>query len=289
MAKVNPTPWQAMHRGPSHVASKTNYLQDLQLLKQHIQRGDVYQANYCQEFVWSDMEIDPAALFLEGFDRMPNPFSGFVAIDKQYLLCFSPERFLRFDGKRVTSQPMKGTSPRGTTPEEDLENLEALRASEKDRRENVMIVDLVRNDLSHHAEKGSVHVPELYTIETYPKVHQMHSTVVADIKSGVHAFEVLLHAFPMGSMTGAPKIRAMELLDQLERSRRGIYSGTIGFFTPEGNGDFNVVIRSLVYDAEQARLSCHAGGGITILSDPHAEYEESLVKARPIFELLDAR
>ena len=263
------------------------YLSDIRTLKQDIQRGNLYQGNYCQEFLWENVVLDPARFYQYGFDRMPNPFSVFYRTGQHALMSFSPERFLRFEDDTVTSQPMKGTSPRHADPIVDEVNRKALETSEKDRRENVMIVDLVRNDLSHFAIPGSVHVPELYTIETYPKVHQMHSTVTAQIRPNVHPIHVLLKAFPMGSMTGAPKISALQILDRLEHSRRGMYSGTIGFFTPEGNGDFSVVIRSLVYNASTGYLSCHAGGGVTDLSDPQAEYEESLVKARPIFDLVD--
>lgn len=273
-------------KGFRHI-HKAQYLRDIESLKQHIQRGDVYQGNYCQEFLWEDTEVNGAELFGYGFERMPNPFSVFYRNGQHSLLSFSPERFLRFEGNAVTSQPMKGTAPRHADPVIDLEQKTALRNSEKDRRENVMIVDLVRNDLSRYAVPGSVTASDLYTIETYPRVHQMHSTVRAEMRSGVHPLRVLLGAFPMGSMTGAPKIRAMQILDELEQSRRGVYSGTVGFFKPNGDGDFNVVIRSLVVNKEAKLLSCHAGGGITALSDAEAEYEESLVKARPIFDLVE--
>lgn len=269
-----------------HRLDEAHYLEALQSLKQHIQRGDVYQANYCQEFYWEQVELNPSALFMAGFNRMPNPFSVFYRNGASTLMSFSPERFLEFNGRIVRSQPMKGTSPRDPDHKVDEKNRETLRKSEKDRRENVMIVDLVRNDLSHFAARGSVTVPELYRIETYPRVHQMYSTVEATLKEGAHPIEALLKAFPMGSMTGAPKVRAMQILEQLERSKRGIYSGTVGFMLPKGTGDFNVVIRSLVHSSETNCLSLHAGGGITDLSDPAAEYEECLVKARPLFELV---
>lgn len=265
---------------------RDTYLSDIQRLQDHFQRGDIYQANYCQSFLWEEATIDGASLFAEGFDKMPNPFSVYYKSLGHEVLSWSPECFLRFDGNKVTSQPMKGTAPRGSDPEEDQAFVEQLRGSEKDRRENVMIVDLVRNDLSHFAQKGSVKVPELYTIETYPKVHQMHSTVVATLRDDIHPFQALLKAFPMGSMTGAPKFRAMQILDDVEHTRRGIFSGTIGFFTPERDGNFNVVIRTLVYNKESKVLQAHAGGGITALSDPEAEYQESLVKIAPIMELL---
>lgn len=269
-----------------HRMDEQRYMQDIDVLQQHIQRGDVYQANYCQAFVWDPVEIDPVNLFLEGFDRMANPFSVYYRNKEHRLLSFSPERFLHFESGQVMSQPMKGTSPRDPDPVVDRYHFEQLKHSEKDRRENVMIVDLVRNDLSHFATKGSVNVPELYTIDRYPRVHQMHSTVTASIPPDVHPLQVLLKAFPMGSMTGAPKVSAMRILEHLEHNKRGVYSGTVGFIRPDGSGDFNVVIRSLVYNAANRHLSCHAGGGITDLSDPEAEYEECLVKVRPLFDLV---
>lgn len=266
--------------------TKTEYLAAMQTLQQHLQRGDIYQANYCQEFYWENTQISAAGLFRKGFSQNPNPFSVFYKIKEKRCISFSPERFVAANGKTLISQPMKGTAARGSNEVEDQAQINILKSSEKDRRENVMIVDMVRNDLSHFAAKGSVKVPELYRIETYPKVHQMYSTVIAELNDKNQLNDALLKCFPMGSMTGAPKVRAMQIIESLEHSKRGLFSGTIGFFTPTGQADFNVIIRSLLYDEQTHYLSCHVGGGITILSDPEAEYEECLVKFKPIQQLI---
>lgn len=266
--------------------SKPEYLDRISHLQQHIQQGDIYQANLCQEFYWNVSDLNPAALFNKGFHATPNPFSVFYKFKGKHCLCLSPERYLHFEGNTVMSQPMKGTAPRSADPQEDHRHYEWLRHSEKDRRENVMIVDMVRNDLSHFAKPGSVKVPELYRIEAYPKVHQMHSTVTAQFRPEANLMDVLLKAFPMGSMTGAPKIQAMKRIEQYEMSRRGLFSGSIGFITPEKNADFNVVIRSLLYSQSTGVLSAHVGGGITALSDAEAEYEECMVKFEPLRQLV---
>lgn len=271
---------------PNMRMSRANYLESLGRIQAHIQQGDIYQANLCQEFSWRTDALQPAVLFNKGFEATPNPFSVFYKYQGKHCLSLSPERYLCFYDRTVMSQPMKGTSPRGATPEEDHMHYEWLLHSEKDRRENVMIVDMVRNDLSHYAEPGSVKVPELYRIEAYPKVHQMYSTVTAQLRSEATLMDVLLKAFPMGSMTGAPKVQAMKRIEQYEQSKRGLFSGSIGFITPEKNADFNVVIRSLMYAAEHNILSCHVGGGITALSEPEAEYEECMVKFEPVKQLV---
>jgi len=266
---------------------KTDYIKNLEKVKHHIQNGDIYQANLCQQFYWTDVDIDGASLFNKGFQQNPNPFSAYYKSEGKEVLCFSPERFLTINDRKVVSQPMKGTSARSNDPHLDLINLTTLKNSEKDRRENVMIVDMVRNDLSHFSVPGSVHVPELYKIESYKKVHQMYSTVSARLLPDANPFAALVKAFPMGSMTGAPKVRAMQIIEEVEWSKRGLFSGSIGFITPDLSMDFNVVIRSLLYNRENRFLSCHAGGGITDLSDPEAEYLETLVKAGPLFQLVE--
>ena len=266
--------------------TREQFVTKIKEAKKYIQLGEIYQANICQEVIWSEAQIDPASLFNSGFESNPNPFSVYVRLQDKHILSWSPERFLSFDDRKVLSQPMKGTAPRGVTKQEDELHKKELAQSEKDRRENVMIVDMVRNDLSHFAEKNSVKVPELYKIDTYPSVYQMHSTVISTLRPKVSQFDALLKAFPMGSMTGAPKIRAMQIIDNLETSSRGIFSGTIGLFTPDGKADFNVVIRTLIYDRNKQLLSAHVGGGITALSDEESEYEECLVKLEPIQKLL---
>lgn len=266
--------------------TKSQYIDALTALKTHIKRGNIYQANYCQELFWPKSELNPGATFHQGFEQNPNPFSVYYKLGKQHCISFSPERFLAVENNTLYSQPMKGTAPRGKSVQEDQSQIQFLSNSEKDRRENVMIVDMVRNDLSHFATKGSVKVPELYRVQTYPKVHQMYSTVEAELNHPNNLVKAIFKCFPMGSMTGAPKISAMKIIEELEHTKRGLFSGTIGYITPKKNADFNVIIRSLIYNEESQYLSCHVGGGITDMSDIEAEYEECLVKVRPILQLL---
>jgi para-aminobenzoate synthetase component 1 len=282
--KSNPSQQQASK--PNLKWSRNEYLTKIRKTKDYIQLGEIYQANICQEINWSQAQIQPALLFNRGYENNPNPFSVYVRLNNKHILSWSPERFLSLNDREVLSQPMKGTAPRGIDKKEDDMLKAQLAKSEKDRRENVMIVDMVRNDLSHFAEKKSVHVPELYKIDTYPSVHQMHSTVKSILRTEVSQFSALLKAFPMASMTGAPKVRAMQVIDDIESSGRGMFSGSIGFFAPNGKADFNVVIRTLIYDDIKQLLSAHVGGGITALSDEESEYEECLVKLDPIRKLL---
>lgn len=285
-----PSPVKQPNPAPTvqHVFSKEEYLERVMGLKRHIQRGDIYEVNFCQEFFAEDADVGPFELFQALYAHSPNPFSAFYKLGNRYLMCASPERFLCHSNGKLVSQPIKGTAPRGRTLEEDRMYREALRTSEKDRRENVMITDLVRNDLSRHAVPGTVEVEELYGIYTYPQVHQMITTVTASLQPELHPVEAIRAAFPMGSMTGAPKVRAMQLIEDFEVSRRGLFSGAVGFFSPGLDFDFNVVIRSLFYNADTATLSYQVGGAITDLSDPHEEYAESLLKAKAIREILQS-
>ena len=256
--------------------SKPEYLEALRRIREHIVEGDVYELNFCQEFFAEGISIDPVQTFCA---LRRGPFGAFVRWGKHYALCASPERFLKKNGQKLISQPIKGTRPRGSDPTADEIIKAELAANEKDRAENVMIVDLVRNDLARNCLPGSVQTEELFGIYTFPRVHQMISTVSGILRPDAHPIEALRDAFPMGSMTGAPKIRAMQLIEQYEKSRRGLFSGTIGYISPEGDFDFNVVIRSLLYNAHRAYLSLHAGGAIVYDSDPDQEYEEALLKA----------
>ncbi len=259
---------------------KERYLKHLRDIKAHIQAGDIYEMNYCIEFFAEGATIDPVDLY-DALNRMSQtPFSCFYMVDERYLVCASPERFLRKQGTTLISQPIKGTSPRGESPEEDFRLKQWLHADPKEQSENVMIVDLVRNDLSRTAQKDSVKVEELYGIYSFPQVHQMISTISSRIHPDCHYLDAIKNAFPMGSMTGAPKHRAMQLIDHYEDSRRGIYSGAVGYISPEKNFDFNVVIRSIVYNEKKQYLSYMAGSAITIGSDPQNEYDECLLKAR---------
>ncbi len=266
--------------------NKTRYLEQLSAIKDHIQDGDIYEMNYCVEFFAEDADVCPISVY-ESLNRAsPTPFSCFYALDEKYLMCASPERFIKKQGNTLISQPIKGTSARGATPEEDQVLKLGLYNDTKERSENVMIVDLVRNDLSRTARKGSVRVEELFGIYSFRQVHQMISTVVSELRPGCHYLDAIKYAFPMGSMTGAPKIRAMQLIDQYEDTRRGLYSGAVGYISPEKNFDFNVVIRSIQYNAKNKYLSYMAGSAITSGSVPKNEYEECLLKARAMEKAL---
>ena len=266
--------------------TREDYLEDLGKVQQHIQRGDIYEMNYCQEFFNESADIQPFETYKKLHYLTRAPFSVFIRTNASHLLCGSPERYLKRIGDQLISQPIKGTTRRGNTPEEDELLKEALRADEKERGENIMITDLVRNDLGRIAQPNSVNVDELCEIYSFETVHQMISTVSALAKKELKFSELLQATFPMGSMTGAPKVRSMQLIDEIERSDRGLYSGSVGYIEPNGNFDFNVVIRSLLYNSESHYLSARVGGAITALSDPEKEYEECLLKADALFKAL---
>jgi para-aminobenzoate synthetase component I len=267
--------------------SRQEYVDTVVQLKKHIQRGDCYEINFCQEFYADDVMIEPASVFHALTQLSPNPFCGFYRVNDRYLLCASPERFLKKQGDKLVSQPIKGTVKRQPgSPETDAALVEQLRNSAKEKSENVMVVDLVRNDLSKVCEEGSVQTDELYGIYTFPQVHHMISTVTGTLKKGVEIAELMKALFPMGSMTGAPKKKVMELIERYERSRRGIFSGALGYIDPNGNFDFNVVIRSILYNAASRYLSYQVGSGITWYCDAESEYEECLLKARAIEDVL---
>jgi para-aminobenzoate synthetase component 1 len=260
--------------------SREEYIATIRQLQQHILRGDCYEINYCQEFFATGITIDPVETYEQLSAASPNPFSALYRVNDQWLLCASPERFLQKKGSRILSQPIKGTSARVLTDEEkDRNNKEELTHSSKDRSENVMIVDLVRNDLAKICEEGTVKADELFAVYSFPQVHQMISTISGVLKQGVSFPDIIRAAFPMGSMTGAPKKRVMELIEQYEKAKRGIFSGAVGYISPEGDFDFNVVIRSIMYNAATKYLSLQAGSGITFYSDAEKEWEECLLKA----------
>lgn len=286
MACPPPVPWLSPGLELQHRMPKKSYLEAVVAIREHIAAGDVYEMNLCQEFFAEDVVLDAGSLY-NAFNRAgQTPFAAWVRHGERYLLCQSPERFLAKRGDLLISQPIKGTIGRGRTEEEDKRLARQLFNDPKERAENVMIVDLVRNDLARSAVPGSVQVPELYGIYPFPTVHQMISTVTATLHPEVHPVGAIRHAFPMGSMTGAPKLAAMELIARYEAGPRGMYSGTVGYFTPERDFDFNVVIRSIVYDAAARYLSFHTGGAITWHSDPEREYAECLLKGRVIRGLL---
>lgn len=263
------------------------YIDIIKKLQQHIHRGDCYEINFCQEFFAEGVQVDAFALY-EGLNAVsPNPFSALYRVDEKWLVCASPERFLQKRGHNIISQPIKGTLPRVAATEEGLaaEQQELLKSA-KERAENVMVVDLVRNDLSRVCKQGSVEVDELFGVYSFPQVHQMISTVSGRLKEDISFEDIINATFPMGSMTGAPKIRVMELIDAYEKSNRGLFSGTVGYLTPEGDFDLNVVIRSLMYNQSTSYLSFQAGSGITIYADAEKEWEECMVKAKAIKKIL---
>lgn len=268
----------------SHAA----YLRNVAALKQHIKLGNIYEINFCQEFFAEQATLNPVGVFSRLVERTRAPFSCFLKHSSAFLLCGSPERFLAKQGQRVWSQPIKGTIRRGSSPQEDAELAEQLRSDPKERSENVMIVDLVRNDLSVVAEPGTVQVDELCGIYAFETVHQMISTVSCKLPANVHPVDAVKAAFPMGSMTGAPKIAAMQLAEAHENTKRGLYSGAVGYFTPTGDFDFNVVIRAIQYQQASGYVSMMVGGAITDLATPENEYQECLLKAEALFAALGA-
>lgn len=263
--------------------SKERYISQVEKLKAHIQRGDIYEVNYCQEFFAENVELDfPMDTYFKLNRITKAPFSTFLQTDNHVIFCGSPERYLKKTGKRLLSQPIKGTAPRGMDAQADEALKLHLQNDPKERAENIMIVDLVRNDLSRIAKKGSVQVSELCGIHTFETVHQMISTVECEVEQDLPFMDILKASFPMGSMTGAPKVEAMKIIDETEDFNRGIYSGSVGYISPNGDFDFNVVIRSMIYNREKKYLSCAVGGAITILSDPEKEFEECQTKIQKI-------
>jgi para-aminobenzoate synthetase component 1 len=266
--------------------SRSEYISAVEKLLEHIQYGDIFEINFCQEFFAEDVEIDPVLTYLRLRKLSPTPFSSFIKDKGRYILSASPERYLKKEGEKLISQPIKGTIRRGKDSTEDELLIQQLQNDPKERGENLMIVDLVRNDLSITAQKGTVEVEELCGIYTYPQVHQMISTVYSKL-SAEHSFtDAIKKSFPMGSMTGAPKVKAMELIEEYEKSKRGLFSGSVGYITPDGDFDFSVIIRSMLYNESNRYLSFTTGGAITRLSKPENEYEECMLKAEAMIKTL---
>lgn len=266
--------------------NRETYIERVNKLKEHIQLGDIYEINFCQLFEADGIELETIQPFFRTlWDNNPTPFTALAETANWMLASASPERFIRKIGNQLISQPIKGTAPRGSTASEDQNLIRNLETDPKERAENIMIVDLVRNDLSQIATKGSVNVDELCKVYTFPTVHQLISTVSCELKENTRFSDILKAAFPMGSMTGAPKKAAVELSERYEGFSRGFYSGSFGVIYPNGDFDLNVLIRTIVYDPQQKQLSCGVGGAITILSDPEAEYEECRTKVGRILAL----
>ncbi|MBL7933797.1 MAG: anthranilate synthase component I family protein [Bacteroidia bacterium] len=269
--------------------SRNQYLENVIALKQHIQRGNIYEINYCMEFYAENVSIDPFSIFQKLYDRSKAPYSALLKMGDEFIICTSPELFLKKEGDILSSKPIKGTAKRGGSPEEDRNLKEQLHNSLKERTENVMAVDVARNDLSILAQKGSVHVNELYNIESFETVHQMVSTVSCRLKPGLSFSDIIAATFPMASMTGAPKLRAMTLTDEFENFKRNYYSGTLGIVDEKNDFRLWVIIRSIFYNAKTKQLSIAVGSAITYLSEPEKEYDECLLKAAAMLEVLNAR
>lgn len=267
--------------------TKDQYKERVVKMKQHIALGNIYEANFCQEFYAEDTTINPLTTY-KNLNRISKPpMASFLKIEEHYALCASPERYIKKEGLQIISQPIKGTAKRDTSLTKDIKLSSNLAKDPKERSENIMIVDLVRNDLSKTAIKGSVIVKELCQIYSFEQVHQMISTIQSTIKTSTPPVEILKTTFPMGSMTGAPKVSAMKIIEELEVTKRGLYSGSIGYFTPNGNFDFNVVIRSILYNKSKKHLSLSVGSAITNKSNIDTEYEECLLKVKALRKVLE--
>ncbi len=270
-----------------HHTSKKEYIESVIHIKEQIVNGEFYEMNYCIEFSAKDAALDPVKCYLALNEISPMPFSSLIKNNDLHLICASPERFLKKTEEKIISQPIKGTIRRSVDPTKDEILKKDLFANEKERAENMMIVDLVRNDLAKSAMPGSVNVEEMFGIYSFSGIHQMISTISAKANEGISPGQIIENAFPMGSMTGAPKIRVMQEIEALENRKRGLYSGSAGYFDPSGNFDLNVVIRSIIYNNHSKTLSYHVGSAITYDSDPEKEYMECLLKASAIEKVLN--
>jgi para-aminobenzoate synthetase component I len=284
--KIPPEDPDKFHAAITEKISRAEYLQTVERIKKHLLEGDIYEMNYCMEFFAEKTIIDPVATYFRLNKISPMPFSSYLKFEDKHLICASPERFLKKENSKLISQPIKGTRKRSPDEKEDAHLKKELAESKKEIAENMMIVDLVRNDLARSSVPGSVKVEELFGIYSFAQVHQMISTVSSEKKEGLHFIDAIKNAFPMGSMTGAPKISAMRLIGEYEQSRRGLFSGALGYIDPNENFDFNVVIRSLLYNSTTEYLSFQAGSAITYDSVPEQEYEECLLKAAAIKKVL---
>ena len=266
--------------------SKEKYTQKLHTIMEHIHRGDIYEVNFCQEFYAENSKINPLGVYQKLNKISSPPFATFLKINDKFLLSASPERFVKKEDNKIISQPIKGTARRLPDKNEDAYTAKKLYHDPKERAENIMIVDLVRNDLSKTATKGSVKVEELCKVYSFKQVHQLISTVVSETKTDQNPVDIVKSLFPMGSMTGAPKISAMEIIEQQEETKRGLYSGAVGYFTPDNDFDFNVVIRSILHNSTKLYTSFIVGGAITSQSEIENEYEECMLKAKAMKKAL---
>jgi para-aminobenzoate synthetase component 1 len=267
--------------------SKEFYLEKISKMLNYINNGDIYEANFCMEF-YAEGTINPITKFQRLNEISKPPFAVYLKKNKQFLLSASPERYLKKKGEKIISQPIKGTAKRFSDLNEDEISKQNLTIDPKERSENIMITDLVRNDLSRTAQKGSVQVEELCGIYSFLQVHQMISTITSIVDNQNALVEILKTTYPMGSMTGSPKISAMKIIEELEETKRGLYSGAVGYFTPNGDFDFNVVIRSILYNQHNQYVSFSVGSAITSQSIPEKEYEECLLKANAMLNVLNS-
>ncbi|MCK1785134.1 aminodeoxychorismate synthase component I [Pseudomonas sp. TNT11] len=266
--------------------SAQTYAHAIARIHAYIQAGDCYQVNFTQRFR-AACSGDPWAAYCALREACPTPFSGFQSLpDDGAVLSLSPERFIKISQRQVETRPIKGTRPRGLTPEEDAANAAELLASPKDRAENLMIVDLLRNDLGRTCRTGSVNVPELFSLESYPNVHHLVSSVTGELADDKDALDLIAGSFPGGSITGAPKIRAMQIIDELEPTRRGLYCGSLVYLDVRGEMDSSIAIRSLL--VKDGQVCCWGGGGIVADSEWQAEYQESLTKVRVLLQTLES-
>lgn len=265
---------------------KKSYINAFHQLQKEIHRGDVYELNFCIEFSAESVNIDPTSTFIQLMEFSPMPFSAFVKHRDKYAFCASPERYLMKEGGNLYSMPMKGTAPKGNNAQQAEKEREKLAHSEKERSENIMITDLVRNDLAQTATPGTVKVEELCGIYDFPNLFQMVSTISSELRKDKTWIDAIKDSFPMGSMTGAPKLNAMKLIDKYESTSRGLFSGAIGYITPEKDFDFNVIIRTLFYDRKNQRISFWAGSAITAQANAEDEYAECLLKTEIITKRL---
>lgn len=270
------------------LVSKTAYVENVARIKNHIQLGDVYELNYCIPFIANNIEINPVLVWENLCMISPMPFACFIDHPDFSIISASPERFIKKKNNQLFIQPMKGTKGKGASEKENLLLKEELRNDPKERTENVMIVDLTRNDLSKVAKKGTVKVDELFGVYSFQSIHQMISTVSCTIEKDTSFSDIIGATFPMGSMTGAPKKRAMELIDQYECFSRGPFSGMLGYIDPRGDFDFSVMIRTIFYDKKNKKIFIAVGSAITSKSDVEKEYEECLIKLQPLLQALNA-
>jgi len=269
--------------------TQAQYEKTFDKILSHINRGNIYISNFCIEYYAENAEINPVKAFEKLNQLSPAPFANFFRWDDKYVICTSPERFLAKRGSKIISQPIKGTAKRNANVIIDNQLKNDLKSNAKEQQENVMIVDLVRNDLTKSAQATTVKVEELFGVYSFAQVHQMISTVVCEAKPELDVVDIIKNTFPMGSMTGAPKLKAMEIIEQYEQTKRGMYSGSIGYFAPNGDFDFNVIIRTILYNATKKYVSFEVGSAITINANAKKEYEECLLKADAILKVLNGK